>query len=305
MRVIKTEQITIKFKSKIAVNKVSLQVKPEEIYGLVGPDGAGKTTLLRTICGLITPHEGEVYVKGFPRQQIEKVRENLGYLPQRFSLYSDLTVRENIDFFGSMYKLSKKTVEKRAGEILEITNLSAFQDHLANNLSGGMKQKLALTCALINRPEILVLDEPTYGVDPNSRKEFWKILYSLNKEGITILVSTPYMDEAELCTKVAFINQGKLVAVDSPLNLRKNFPYKVLELCAGIKEKFEIFRGIEGVFDISVYGDKYHLLVKDAITTRYTIENLLLKEDIQDFTLEEVSPTMEDVFVSLAELEGV
>src|SRR5665647_1803237 len=182
-----------------AVDQVDLQVAPGDIMGLVGPDSAGKTTLLRMICGLINPDAGEVRLAGYPPQEMEKAKENLGYMPQRFSLYGDLTMMENIEFFAAMYKLDKPTVRQRAEEILALTNLAGFEKRLADKLSGGMKQKLALTCALITRPKLLILDEPTYGVDPESRQEFWKILYRLTQEGMTVLVSTSYMDEAELC----------------------------------------------------------------------------------------------------------
>ena len=207
---IKVCELTKSFGTIVAVDHVDIEVDKNEIFGLVGPDGAGKTTLLRMICGLIEPDRGKVVLFG---EEIlrNSNRSRLGYMPQRFSLYGDLTVMENINFFGSLYGLKKTTIRQRAEEILSITNMLEFEDRLAANLSGGMKQKLALTCALITRPEILILDEPTYGVDPESRKEFWKILYRLNKEGVTLMVSTPYMDEAELCHRVAIINQGRVV----------------------------------------------------------------------------------------------
>ena len=193
---IRIEGITKKFDGNTALDNVSLHVRDKEIFGLVGPDGAGKTTLLRIVCGLITPGGGQVFIDG--RLQTGRTAGNLGYMPQRFSLYGDLTVQENIDFFGAMYSLSRKIIRQRAEEVFAITKLAPFTDRFADNLSGGMKQKLALTCALITRPSVLILDEPTYGVDPESRKDFWMILYRLNQEGRTILVSTPYMDEAEL-----------------------------------------------------------------------------------------------------------
>ena len=205
---IHVHKLTKSFGTITAVNQVELQVNRNEIFGVVGPDGAGKTTLLRMICGLIEPNQGQVILFG-QESPSDRERSRLGYMPQRFSLYGDLTVMENINFFGGLYSLKKATIRKRAEEILSITNMQDFTDRLADNLSGGMKQKLALTCALITRPELLVLDEPTYGVDPESRKEFWKILYRLNREGVTVMVSTPYMDEAELCHRVAIMNEGR------------------------------------------------------------------------------------------------
>ena len=224
-------------------------------------------------------------------------------MPQRFSLYGDLTVMENIFFFGSMYKLPKKTIVERADEILDITNLISFKDRFADNLSGGMKQKLALTCALVTRPQILVLDEPTYGVDPESRKEFWRILYNLNKEGMTILLSTPYMDEAELCTKVAFIDRSRIVKVDSPQSLKNNFPFTVLELYAQLKDSL-ILQRIAGVQDSYFFGDRYHLILERNATLtdiQYSLEGQGVTID----SLKVIRPSMDDIFVSLAEKEVV
>jgi len=285
-----------------AVQGVDLHVGQQEICGLVGPDGAGKTTLMRMICGLITSDSGQISILGTAPDLLTQ-REKLGYMPQRFSLYGDLTVMENISFFGNMYKLDKRTIGKRADEILDITNLSHFKERFADNLSGGMKQKLALTCALVTRPQILVLDEPTYGVDPESRKEFWKILYRLNKEGMTILVSTPYMDEAELCTKVAFIDEGRVVKIDTPQGLKENFPFTVVELKAGIKD-ITILKNLAGVHDVYFFGDRYHLVLKEGVTPN-DIQRVLKEQDMHVTALEIIRPSMDDVFVALAEKEVV
>lgn len=283
-----------------AVNKVNIHVQQGDIFGLVGPDGAGKTTLLRMICGLITPDEGEIILAGFPLQQMDKARENLGYMPQRFSLYGELTVMENIGFFASMYSLDSHTLQERADEILSLTKLDQFKQRFADNLSGGMKQKLALTCALITRPRLLVLDEPTYGVDPESRKEFWKILYRLNQEGMTVLVSTAYMDEAELCTRVAFINQGQIKSVDSPAGLRKAFNHRILEIRAASRNP-DILNDLPGILDVSFYGYKYHAVVDDIGTASNAIRNHLAARNVAVTSIAEIPPSMEDVFVLLAE----
>ena len=241
---------------------------------------------------------------GRPPDHLEAAREDLGYMPQRFSLYGDLTVMENINFFGAMYKLKKDVIRQRAEEILALTNLLEFKDRLADNLSGGMKQKLALTCALVTRPSLLVLDEPTYGVDPRARKEFWKILYRLNKEGKTILVSTPYMDEAELCRRVAFLDRGRITAADSPAALRAGFPYTVLELkAAGVRT--ETLKGLDGAMDAYFYGDRYHLVLNKLSGCIEKIEQQLAEYGVDVTFQREIAPSMEDVFVSLAEKEVI
>jgi len=299
-----TSDLSKSFGSVHAVCRVDLHVTEGDIFGLVGPDGAGKTTLLRMICGLITPDKGEVRLAGYPPQEMERAKENLGYMPQRFSLYGDLTIMENIQFFAAMYKLDKHLVEDRANDILSLTNLSEFKQRFADNLSGGMKQKLALTCALITRPRLLILDEPTYGVDPESRKEFWKILYYLNQQGMTVLISTAYMDEAELCNQVAFINHGKIKASDSPAGLRKSFGHPILEVRAESRDP-NLLHDLPNLLDVSFYGYKYQVVVDDITSAKEAVENYLREKNIPLISLKEVPPSMEDVFVLLAEKEAV
>lgn len=289
--------VTKTFGSIIAVKDVSLHIEKQEIFGLVGPDGAGKTTLLRIICGLIDPEVGDVQLLGKPINRLDEMRSSFGYMPQKFSLYGDLTVMENINFFGSLYGLDKKTIKKRAEEILSVTGLLPFHNRMAEKLSGGMKQKLALCTALITRPSLLILDEPTFGVDPESRREFWKILYTLNHEGMTVLVTTPYMDEAELCTKVGFLSTGVLKTVATPTNLKQEFPYKVIEVHT-TKQDSSIFDNIAGIIDRAFFGYKYRLI------TDKSIDIIKLKNSDSSITLvEEVEPTMEDLFIIAAEQE--
>ncbi|MFA7468535.1 MAG: ABC transporter ATP-binding protein [Desulfotomaculaceae bacterium] len=300
---IKVAELSKSFGAVKAVDEVSISVNKQDIFGLVGPDGAGKTTLMRMVCGLAVPDNGEVRLLGETPGKLEQARENLGYMPQRFSLYGDLTVMENINFFGSMYGLNRKTIARRADEILALTGLIMFKERFADNLSGGMKQKLALTCSLVTRPTLLVLDEPTYGVDPESRKEFWKILYRLNREGLTILVSTPYMDEAELCTVVAFMDRGRVTAVNSPSNLKKSFRHPVLEVRVNTRDP-EMFSDLAETLDYSFYGDKYRVVVDDIEVGRQAIERRLAEKNAPAASIREIPPSMEEVFISLAETEG-
>jgi len=290
--------------NNVALDNVSLRIKRGEFVFLVGASGAGKTTLLRMLCGLIAPTSGTIVLFGDRQQKHRKPVQTFGYMPQRFSLYGDLTVWENIHFFGSLYKLSPKTIRERAEEILEMTNLLQFKSRFADNLSGGMKQKLALTCALVARPGLLILDEPTFGVDPESRKEFWKILYRLNRDGMTLLISTAYMDEAELCKNVAFMDRGKIVAAGTPEFLKNQIQQKILELQADVRD-LDFLGSLPEVVDASFYGDRYHVAVNDLERAKAAITKLLSERGIHLIYLEEISPSMEDVFVSLAEKEVV
>jgi ABC-2 type transport system ATP-binding protein len=297
---IRLEGVTRKFGGLGAVSGISLAVREGEIFGLVGPDGAGKTTTIRMITGILSPTAGNIVVLG--QRTIEAVKSDIGYVPQKFSLYGDLTVMENIHVMGSLYGASPKQVANKAEEILAFTKLLPFRDRLANNLSGGMKQKLALAAGLMHRPKIFFLDEPTTGVDPVSRREFWQMLYRLNKEGMTVFVSTPYMDEAELCTRVAFMHGGKIVACDTPEALKKSYPYKVLELNAHSKDIKKNIRCL--VKDINAFGDKYHLIVADPDEAIPSIFSTLEAAGIGVVSLTEINPTLEDVFVALASEVG-
>jgi ABC-2 type transport system ATP-binding protein len=291
------ENISKHYGATVAVDGVTLNVAPGEIFGLVGPDGAGKTTVIRMLCGILAPSGGSLSVMGAANP--EAVKDKLGYVPQKFSLYGDLTVMENIRILGALYGQSDAEIEARATAILSFTNLLPFKDRLADNLSGGMKQKLALAAGLMHKPRLFFLDEPTTGVDPVSRREFWRMLYNLNKEGTTVFVSTPYMDEAELCTRVAFMHNGRIVACDSPRGLRAAYPHKVLELATPAKNVKQLLAG-NGILDINPFGEKYHLVAADADAAAATVRAVLDGAGVPVTSLDEVAPTLEDVFVALA-----
>lgn len=289
--------VTKKYGTMTAVNDVSLEVKSGEIFGLVGPDGAGKTTIIRMLTGILLPTLGTLTVLGASNP--ETVKDHLGYVPQKFSLYGDLTVMENIHTFGSLYGQAEEQIEVLADKILGLTKLLPFKDRIADKLSGGMKQKLALAAGLMHQPRLFFLDEPTTGVDPVSRREFWQMLFKLNKDGTTIFVSTPYMDEAELCTRIAFMHNGRIVSCDSPQGLRQAYPYKVLELETRDRDiKSHLAKC--SIVDINMFGDKYHLVVESVTVAIAQIQTTLAELNIEITTLVEIEPTLEDVFIALA-----
>jgi ABC-2 type transport system ATP-binding protein len=294
---IRTQELTKKFGALTAVDRVDLTVNSGEIFGLVGPDGAGKTTLMRMLLGIMDPTVGSAEIMG--NASIESVKRLIGYIPQKFSLYRDLTVMENIRMIGSMYGAAPAEIDNRAREILNFTNLLPFADRLAENLSGGMKQKLALAAGLMHKPRLFFLDEPTTGVDPVSRREFWQMLYRLNKEGMTVFVSTPYMDEAELCSRVAFMHEGRIVSCASPADLRDAYPYQILELAINSRTVKTVLQDCELV-DINAFGEKNHLVTREPEQAREMVTTALTQFGFTDFSLAAVAPTLEDVFVALA-----
>lgn len=294
-------QVNKRFGNRMAVQNVNLTVGQGEIFGLVGPDGAGKTTTIRMLTGILAADSGELTVLGQP--SLETIKNRLGYVPQRFSLYGELTVMENIRVLGALYGASAAQVEELAAGILTFTGLAAFANRLADHLSGGMKQKLALAAGLMHKPEILFLDEPTTGVDPVSRREFWQMLYRLNKDGMTIFVSTPYMDEAELCSRVAFMHHGRIVCCDSPQGLKQSYPYHVLELRAVGKDvKRALVHDL--IKDINAFGETYHLIVEQPAAAKTIVAAALAAKGIRLVALQDIAPALEDVFVQLAGEEG-
>jgi len=285
----------------VAVDNVSLEIGKGEMFALVGPDGAGKTTLIRMLCGITVPSSGEMRVAGFDvSTQAEEVRKRIGYLSQKFSLYGDLTIDENIEFFAEIHGVYDYS--QRRNELLEFTRLAPFRNRLAEKLSGGMKQKLALACTLIHTPEIILLDEPTTGVDPVSRRDFWKVLSSLLKTGITIIMSTPYLDEAERCSRVALMNDGHIMKMDTPANLKNTMPGEVVEIvCDRVRDGFLLLKDNPGGVsrEVQAFGDRLNVIVGNSSKDMPPIESMLKKNGIQISDWRVIPPSLENIFVSL------
>jgi ABC-2 type transport system ATP-binding protein len=297
---IKTSSLKKVFGDLTAVESLDLQVRKGELFGLVGPDGAGKTTIMRLLTAIMLPTSGEAWVAGRSiRSESEFIKENIGYMSQRFGLYEDLTVMENIDFYADLYMVSRKERAPRVDRLLGFSNLTPFKDRLAGNLSGGMKQKLGLACALIHTPEVLFLDEPTNGVDPVSRRDFWRILYDLLKERITIFVSTSYLDEAERCTRIGLINRGVLLTVDAPDNIRKLLTVPMVEISSPhARRALSVVADTEGVQSATIYGDRLHVALENLEVTKMILARLNA-EGIEIGPVRQIEPSLEDVFISM------
>ncbi len=296
---IQTVDLSKHFGDLKAVDRLHLTVNAGEMFGLVGPDGSGKTTIIRMLCGILAPTSGSAHVLGFDSvKQPELAKKEIGYLSQRFSLYGDLSIDENIEFFAEINKVYD--FKKQRDELLEFTRLTPFRDRLAENLSGGMKQKLALACTLIHTPRIIFLDEPTTGVDPVSRRDFWKILQSLLKTGITIVMSTPYLDEAERCSRVAMMNKGQLMTVDTPEDLKKTMKREVLEIvCDRVREGFQLLKPHPLVKEVQAFGDRLNVMVENSSKDTQVIKAMLKTKGIEITSLRVISPSLENVFISL------
>ena len=281
-----------------AVRDLSLTVRRGEIFSLVGPDGAGKTTAIRMMCGVLEPSSGSVAIFGMDMaRQRNEIKKHIGYLSQRFSLYADLTVDENIDFFAEIHRVDD--YRRRKEELLGFTRLAPFRSRLAGRLSGGMKQKLALACTLVHAPDIIFLDEPTTGVDPVSRRDFWKILSDLLRSGITIIVSTPYLDEAERSTRVALMNEGRILSCDTPEAIKAAFPYRVLEVVTeDLRRALEVVQGMLPRERIQLFGDRLHLLVSDPTAEQERVGKQLASAAVAVQGMRAIPPSLEDVFIA-------
>lgn len=302
---LQTEALVKTFGGVHAVNGLNIEVKAGEMVGLVGPDGAGKTTAIRMMCGALSPTSGTVRVAGYevPRQ-VEQAREHIGYLAQRFSLYGDLTVAENLEFFGEVFEMEEAERKSRSKELLEFAGLSRFAERRAIALSGGMQKKLGLAAALVHRPKVLLLDEPTGGVDPVARQEFWHLLIRLLREGSAVLVSTPYMDEAMRFNRVIFMNKGRALIDGAPRELLHRLDGLVLELASDQQmEARRLAVSDPDVEDVHAFGDRLHLRVKNPDGALARLPGALAAANVQVAHLKPVSPTLEDIFIQLLEMD--
>jgi len=307
--IIKTENLTKRFKKITAVDGLNLDVLTGEIYGLVGPDGAGKTTTMRMLAGIMDPSDGSAEVAGFNlRKQAEKIKEHIGYMAQQFALYGDLTVLENISFFADVYGVRGKQRQQQIDRLLNFARLTEFTDRRAGRLSGGMKKKLGLACALIHSPKILYLDEPTTGVDPVSRREFWDILAGLHADKTTVLVNTPYMDEAERCSRVGLMYNGRLVQTGTPNQIKALIPGELMEFkpesdslrgVGLLRRANRLLAGQDGVLEVQTYGDLMHVFVDNIQQRRPQLEAALAAQDIRMDNFRQTAPRMEEAFISL------
>jgi len=300
MPAIKAENLSKKFGALTSVNNLNLEVKKGEIFGLVGPDGAGKTTTIRMFSGILHPTAGEAWVLDHPiSREAEPLKDKIGYMAQRFALYGDLTVMENINFYADLYDVPQKERLPRIDRLLAFSNLAPFQKRLAQNLSGGMKQKLGLACALIHTPQILFLDEPTNGVDPVSRRDFWRILYDLLKEGVTIFVSTAYLDEAERCHRIGLMHQGNLLSVGTPDEIKALMKGELWEVrCQRRMKARDLLQNLPGIRSVGIFGDRIHAVLEDGEKSRPQLESLLKESGLEIFSLKRIPPSVEDVFIS-------
>jgi ABC-2 type transport system ATP-binding protein len=298
--------LTKRFGGIVAVDNLSFSIERGEIFGLVGPDGAGKTTTMRMIAGVVRPDAGMVRVDGVDViADPEEAKQHISYMPQRFGLYEELTVDENIRFYADLFEIPRRVREERAERLLAASNMAQFRQRRAGQLSGGMKQKLGLTCALIHTPRVLLLDEPTTGVDPVSRRDFWHILYSLRTEGVTILISTAYLDEAERCGRLALLHAGRIMHCDTPAALKKLMPGALLAISSPVARDIRAALGsLAGVKSMLLVGDGIHVQVDDGPRRTPELKAALKKVGLPFESIVQITPGIEDLFVSLLEQDG-
>jgi ABC-2 type transport system ATP-binding protein len=293
-----------RFGSFVAVNRVSFEVAKGEIFGFLGPNGAGKSTTIRMLCGILAPSGGAGTVAGFDiRTEAEKIKAHIGYMSQKFSLYEDLTVEENIDFYSGIYRLAPEKKQQRKEWVIEMAGLQEHRHSRTAILAGGWKQRLALGCAILHEPPIIFLDEPTSGVDPISRRRFWDLIYELAGRGVTVFVTTHYMDEAEYCDRIALIYRGELIAIGSPDVLkRERMAEEILEVfCERPQDAMDEIEKVPGVKEVALFGKGLHVVAEDAEATAETVRSFLKERGYEIERVEKIVPSLEDVFVSLIE----
>ena len=301
MSIIRADSLRRTFDDLVAVEGLNLDIAEGEIFGLVGPDGAGKTTTMRMLTGLLKPSGGAAEVAGFDVvRHAARLKEHIGYMSQRFGLYPDLTVMENIGFYADIYGVPVRGRAEKIDRLLGFSNLTPFRQRLAGNLSGGMKQKLGLACALIHTPRVLFLDEPTNGVDPVSRRDFWRILYQLVRERVTIFVSTAYLDEAERCTRLALLHQGRLLGLGTPDEVKAMMPGALLEVrTPAPRRTAALLRERLAAASVGLFGDRVHVAARDIVATEAAIRALVAAAGFELLSLHPIAPSLEDVFVAV------
>ncbi len=299
--IIETHNLTRQFKNVVAVDNLNLEIEKGEIFGLVGPDGAGKTTTIRLLCAIMNPTAGSAKVAGFDVvKEAEEIKRRIGYMAQRFNLYGDLSVMENLNFFADIFAVGREERKDRIAQLLAFANLTEFQDRRAAQLSGGMQKKLALACTLIHEPEILFLDEPTTGVDPVSRREFWDILSDLHLRGVTLFVSTPYMDEAERCSRVGLMFEGDIIVCDEPEKVKELVSGELIEMRPReLRRASDIIAAKEGVLEVQTYGDLLHIFVDSVEKRLPELKAQLATQGIEVQDMRQTRPRMEEAFISL------
>jgi ABC-2 type transport system ATP-binding protein len=301
-RVVEINNLTKTFGDFTAVDAISLSVEKGEIFGFLGPNGAGKTTTIKMLCGILMPTSGEGSVSGYNIiNEQDKIKKVIGYMSQRFSLYEDLTVVENLEFFGSIYGLENARLKQAISRVVDMAGIGDRKNDLVKNLPGGMKQRLALGGAILHDPPVLFLDEPTSGVDPLMRRNFWDIIYRFAAEGRTIFVTTHYMDEAEHCNRIALVIAGKIIALDSPDNLKRNFSHAVYSI---VTEKFldvfEKVRYLDYIIEAAIFGTDIHVMCDGTVSLKKRLSAFLKEQNISDFSIHRIKPSLEDVFVNNA-----
>jgi len=299
--IIRTRDLTRRFDALTAVDHLNLEIARGEIFGLVGPDGAGKTTTLRVLCGLLDPSEGQAWVAGHDvAKDTQAVKDSIGYMAQRFGLYTDLTVDENMEFYADLFGVSAAERRRVLPDLLRMTRMEPFRGRQAGKLSGGMKQKLGLMCTLLHRPEILLLDEPSNGVDPVSRRDFWAILYQLVKDGITVLVTTAYLDEAERCNRVGLMYNGRLIQCETPEAARHQIPEECYQVEApDTRAAREVLLQSEGVLCAEPSGATLHLFLRPERTSAEELRRQLERSGRGPAVFQRILPSLEDVFIAL------